>query len=82
MPGKKNRHHRAYLLRCWQEGRTAAGEERYWRFLVEDVLGQRPQRGFDGLDRLVTFLQAEFAGEKNGSPARAWPADPKEEGGD
>lgn len=61
MPGKKNQHHRAYLLRCWREGKTAAGEERPWRFLVEDVLGQRPQRGFVGLDELVTFLQAELA---------------------
>ena len=81
MPGKKNRPHRAYLLRCWQEGRTAAGEERCWRFLVEDVLGQRSQRGFAGLDGLVAFLQAEFAGEENELPAQIWPGNSKEEEG-
>ena len=62
MDGKKKNRHRAYLLRCWQEGRIATDEERCWRFLVEDVLGQEPQRGFAGLDGLVAFLQAEFAG--------------------
>lgn len=82
MLGKKNWHHRAYLLRCWQEGRSAAGEERCWRFLVEDVLEQRPQQGFVDLDGLVAFLQAEFASGEDESLDRVWPGGSGEEGGD
>ena len=82
MPGKRNRHHRAYLLRCWQEGRAAAGEERPWRFLVEDVLGQGSQRGFTDLDGLVAFLQAEFVDGGSELPGRVRPDNAKVEEGD
>lgn len=77
-----SRPYRAYLLRCWQEERPAAGEDRCWRFLVEEVLQQGPQQGFDDLDGLVAFLRAELTDEGNESVARARPGGSNEGGGD
>jgi hypothetical protein len=59
---EKNGPYRAYLLRCWQEGETTSGEKPHWRFSLEGVLHERRRRGFDSLQALVAFLQAELAG--------------------
>lgn len=53
---------RAYLLRCWQEGGDTPGGAARWRFSVEEVLRKQPRRGFDDLEALFHFLQAEMAG--------------------
>ena len=50
---------RAYLLRCWWE-RRAVGGEPMWRFLVEEVFGERRRRGFQSLKALVAFIQGEL----------------------
>ena len=55
---------RAYLLRCWQEGAAAAGEEPRYRFSVEEVLQKQPRRGFDSLEALLAFLRAELSRER------------------
>jgi len=62
MHGEKSLMYRAYLLRCWQEGEAAPGEEPRYRFSVEEVLHRRRRQGFDGLEALVAFLRAELAG--------------------
>lgn len=59
MPDKECLYH-AYLLRCWREKETTADEKARWRFCVEEVLQKRPRQGFDSLDALVAFLQAEL----------------------
>ena len=64
-------HHRAYLLRCWQEGARDAGAIPRWRFSVEEVLHERQRRGFDGLEALIAFLREELA--EGESDARARP---------
>jgi hypothetical protein len=61
MPQKKNHSRRAYLLRCWQEGETAPGQEPRWRFWLEEVLQERRQKGFGNLEALFAFLRAELA---------------------
>lgn len=63
---EKKRPRRAYLLRCWQEGEATPGKEPTWRFSVENVLHKRPRQGFDSLEALVAFLQAELAGHESG----------------
>jgi len=55
-------HHRAYLVRCWQEGARDPGETRRRRFSVEEVLHERQGRGFDSLEALIKFLGDELAG--------------------
>jgi hypothetical protein len=57
------RHH-SYLLRFWQEER--------WRFMLENPHSGE-KRGFDSLETLVTFLEAELAGGRD-------PAGEKERG--
>ena len=57
----KRRPSRAYLLRCWQEGESARGEEPNWRFLIEEISPERRRRGFSRLEELVAFLRAELA---------------------
>jgi hypothetical protein len=52
---------RAYLLRCWQEGRDTPGAASRWRYSVEEVLRKQPRRGFDDLESLFSFLRAEIA---------------------
>jgi hypothetical protein len=61
--------YRAYLLRCWQEGEAAAGEEPTWRFSVEEILYERRRKGFSSLEALMAFLQAECAGGDEESSA-------------
>ena len=51
---------RAYLLRCWQEGKVRADHEPLWRFSVEDVFGERPKQGFGSLEALISFLRVEL----------------------
>jgi hypothetical protein len=59
---KESRPYRAYLLRCWQGRESSPGQEPRWRFSVEHILQQRSRQGFDSLEALVAFLQAELAG--------------------
>jgi hypothetical protein len=62
---RKKRPDRAYLVRCWQQGKAAPGEAAHWRFSVEEVLHERYRQGFDSLEALIAFLRAEFSGRKN-----------------
>ena len=58
---KDKRHpDRAYLLRCWQEGRALRGDESRWRYSLEGVWPTRSHRGFDDLEALVAFLLGEL----------------------
>ena len=62
MQEEKNQPYRAYLLRCWQEGKATPGQESPWRFWVEEILTERhPKKGFSNLGALFAFLQAELA---------------------
>jgi hypothetical protein len=61
MPREKNQPYRAYLLRCWQEGEAAPGQEPPWRFSVEEILHERRRQGLNGLEALIAFLRAELA---------------------
>jgi hypothetical protein len=71
MPGKKGRLHHAYLLRCWREGEATGSEKPRWRFCIEEVLQERPRQGFDDLDALIAFLQAEFISKDQTLPGGA-----------
>lgn len=54
-------YHRAYLLRCWQEGEVAPGHEPHWRFSVEEIPQDKQRRqGFNSLSALFAFLRAEL----------------------
>lgn len=59
MGDKRNRLPRAYLLRCWQEGRVLRSDDIRWRYSLEQVLPERSRRGFDDLESLAAFLQGE-----------------------
>ena len=69
MSDKSSTPTQAYLLRCWKRGDATNSEERRWRFSVEDVLHKGPRQGFESLDRLVAFLQAEL-GRGDSTPGR------------
>ena len=60
MSSKRNRLTRAYLLRCWQEGRALHDAEIGWRYSLEGVLPKQSRQGFDDLESLVAFLQGEL----------------------
>jgi hypothetical protein len=60
MGNKRNRLTRAYLLRCWQEGRALRSDELRWRYSLEQVLPERTRQGFDDLESLVAFLRGEL----------------------
>jgi hypothetical protein len=60
MGGKGNRLTRAYLLRCWQEGRVLRSDEIRWRYSLERVLPERSRQGFDDLESMVAFLRGEL----------------------
>lgn len=64
MQGEKSQPHRAYLLRCWREGKATSGKEPLWRFSVEEVLHKRWRKGFSGLEALFAFLQAELSSDE------------------
>lgn len=57
---KKNQPYRAYLLRCWQEGKATPGKAPLWRFSVEEILHERCPKGFSSLGALFAFLRAEL----------------------
>jgi hypothetical protein len=63
---KKNRPHRAYLLRCWQEGISMGEKPPHWRFSLEEILRKKPRRGFDSLEALLAFLRVELANGSDG----------------
>jgi hypothetical protein len=50
----------AYLLRCWREEQAAPKGAPQWRFSLEEVLHERQRWGFNSLEALVAFLQAEM----------------------
>jgi hypothetical protein len=60
MSSKRNHLTRAYLMRCWQEGKAVSGEKLRWRFSLEGVLQKQPRQGFDTLQELIAFVQAEL----------------------
>jgi hypothetical protein len=64
MQGEESHPYRAYLLRCWQEGEAAPGEEPLWRFSVEEISNERRRKGFTSLGALIAFLRAELAGDE------------------
>lgn len=51
---------RAYLLRCWREGKATPDGKSRWRFSVEEVLHERHRRGFGSLDELFDFLREQI----------------------
>ena len=65
---EKNHPYRAYLLRCWREGKAATGQESPWRFSVEEIPGERRRKGFSSLRALITFLRAELANDEDRLP--------------
>ena len=65
-------HHRAYLVRSWEEGARDPDEASRWRFSVEEVLHERRRRGFDSLEALIAFLREELA---DGERDRHWSAE-------
>ena len=65
MRRNKSRPHRAYLLRCWQEGNTAPEQPPRWRFSVEEVLRKGPRRGFDSLEAVAAFLRSELSDSRD-----------------
>ncbi len=72
MQEEKNQPYRAYLLRCWQEGKATPGKVSLWRFSVEEILHKRYQKGFSSLGALFAFLQAELVdGEEKPSDDEA-----------
>jgi hypothetical protein len=62
MYDKRNCPTRAYLLRCWQEGRVLRDDEIRWRYSLEGVLPKQSRQGFEDLESLVAFLQSELIG--------------------
>jgi hypothetical protein len=67
MRSKRDHLTRAYLMRCWQEGKAAPGAKPRWRFSLEGVLQNRPRQGFDTLEELIAFVQAELDDERGGA---------------
>jgi hypothetical protein len=60
MHSKSNHPTRAFLLRCWQEGKAPGSGEIDWRYSLESVVPKRSRQGFDDLESLVAFLQGEL----------------------
>ena len=65
MRNKNKRPTRAFLLRCWQEGRAPPDVETDWRYSLEGVLPKQSRQGFDDLESLVAFLQGELRGSED-----------------
>lgn len=57
---EESRFHRAYLVRCWQEGSNALDGKPLWRFSVEELLHERRQRGFSSLEALIAYFMNEL----------------------
>jgi hypothetical protein len=60
MHDEKRGPYRAYLLRCWQEGEPAPGEQPHWRFSIEEVLLKRRRQAFNSVQALAAFLRTEL----------------------
>jgi hypothetical protein len=71
MSSKRDHLTRAYLMRCWQEGKAASGEKLRWRFSLEGVLQKQPRQGFDTLQELIAFVQAELDDADGGAGGAA-----------
>jgi hypothetical protein len=65
MRSKRNRPTRAFLLRCWQEGKAPHSDEIRWRYSLESILPKRSRQGFDDLTSLVAFLQGELIDDED-----------------
>jgi hypothetical protein len=63
MSREKKHPHRTYLIRCWQNGETAPGQEPSWRFWMEEIAHERRQKGFSSLEALFAFFEAELSGD-------------------
>jgi hypothetical protein len=58
---KTDRYH-AYLLRCWEEPSALSREEEgTWRFLVEEIFGQKRRQGFADFEKVMAFLHEQLA---------------------
>jgi hypothetical protein len=57
--------HRAYLVRCWQEGESTCDGKPIWRFSVEEVLHERYLKGFGSLEEMIAFLRVELTGHED-----------------
>ena len=60
MYSKRERPTRAYLLRCWPDGKAPRSDQIRWRYSLEGVLPKRSRQGFDDLESLVAFLRSEL----------------------
>ena len=63
---RKNIVNRAYLLRCWQEGKAVTDGKPQWRFSLQEVFHERRRWGFTSLESLLVFLRAELADGEDG----------------
>jgi hypothetical protein len=54
--------YRTFLVRWWHEGGAPASERSSWRFTLEEV-GQPRRHGFNSLQALADFLDAELHGD-------------------
>jgi len=50
---------RAYLPRCWREGRSAEDGEALWRFSLEEVGGARRRLGLTTLEAFLALVSAK-----------------------
>jgi hypothetical protein len=58
---KTDHPYRAYLLRCWEESTSfSQAEEETWRFLVEEIFGQKRRRGFADFEEVMAFLREQL----------------------
>jgi len=60
----KQHAYRAYVLRCWQNGKVERGQTPHWHFSLEEILHERRRQGFDDLEALIEFLRAEFGAKR------------------
>ena len=56
----KQHAYRAYVLRCWQNGKVERGQTPHWHFSLEEILHERRRQGFDDLEALIGFLREQF----------------------
>jgi hypothetical protein len=52
--------YRAFLLRCWREPGAGPDDTAVWRFCLLEPGGGETERGFAGLEALLTYLLQEL----------------------
>ena len=62
---RESHSNRAYLLRCWQDGKATPDGKPRWRFSLEEVLHERYRRGFGDLESLLVFLKTKLFGDED-----------------